>query len=71
MRGKVTVQFYAFLCKTQTDDTELYPPEPVTLAPESGLGVPGASVNRKPVTVGALVTGLTQCLMLTIDSLSF
>jgi hypothetical protein len=64
----VTVQLHVFLYYAQTADTELYPPDPVTRAPEGGLGVAGASINRTPATVSALVTEITQCLILTISS---
>lgn len=67
----MTVQCHAFLCNVQTGDTEFHPRDPVTLGPDGCLGVAGASINRKPATVSALVTELTQCLMLTINSLSF
>jgi hypothetical protein len=64
----VTAQFHVFLYYVQTGDTEFYSPDPVTFAPEGGLGVAGASINPTPATVSALVTELTHCLMLTINS---
>jgi len=64
----VTVQFRVFLYYVQTGDIEFYPPDPVNLVPEGGLGVAGAGINRTPATASALVTELTQCLMLTINS---
>ena len=67
----MTVHLRVFLYYTRTGITEFYPSDPVTLAPEGGLGVAGASINLTPATVSALVTELTQCLMLTTNSLSF
>ena len=64
----MTVQFHVFLYSARTGDTEFYLPDPVTLDPEGGLSVAGARINRAPTIVSSLVTELTQCLMLTINS---
>lgn len=64
----MTVQFHIFLYDAQTGDTEFYLPDPATLAPEGDLGVAGASINLTPAIISALVSELTQFLMLTINS---